>query len=116
MLYASGMKHEDMSKPQIGISAVWWEGNPVSRPPPNLVQDLNLTLDFPYSATTISTILRGRSRKAASSKDSSDCSTRRWEYPVRWSPTSQVEQRLTVDPSRRHHSGKPRHELQSSQS
>ncbi|ORY75929.1 dihydroxy-acid dehydratase [Leucosporidium creatinivorum] len=28
MLYASGMKHEDMSKPQIGISAVWWEGNP----------------------------------------------------------------------------------------
>lgn len=28
MLYAVGLKEEDMEKPQIGISPVWWEGNP----------------------------------------------------------------------------------------
>lgn len=28
MLYASGLKEEDMSKPQIGISSVYYEGNP----------------------------------------------------------------------------------------
>lgn len=28
MLYATGMKEEDMSKAQIGIASVWWEGNP----------------------------------------------------------------------------------------
>ncbi|TEB30302.1 dihydroxy-acid dehydratase [Coprinellus micaceus] len=28
MLYAVGLKEEDMGKPQIGISPVWWEGNP----------------------------------------------------------------------------------------
>ncbi len=28
MLYATGLTEEDMSKPQIGISSVWYEGNP----------------------------------------------------------------------------------------
>ncbi|KAJ9134614.1 Dihydroxy-acid dehydratase [Pleurostoma richardsiae] len=28
MLYATGMKEEDMNKPQVGISSVWYEGNP----------------------------------------------------------------------------------------
>ncbi|KAG2483497.1 hypothetical protein HYH03_017607, partial [Edaphochlamys debaryana] len=28
MLYATGLKESDMSKPQIGISSVWYEGNP----------------------------------------------------------------------------------------
>src|SRR5262245_48942588 len=28
MLYATGLTEEDMSKPQIGIASVWFEGNP----------------------------------------------------------------------------------------
>ncbi|KAL4419276.1 hypothetical protein ABPG77_008326 [Micractinium sp. CCAP 211/92] len=28
MLYATGLTEADMSKPQVGISSVWWEGNP----------------------------------------------------------------------------------------
>lgn len=28
MLYATGLKPDDMSKAQVGISSVWWEGNP----------------------------------------------------------------------------------------
>ncbi len=28
MLYATGMSPEDMNKPQVGISSVWYEGNP----------------------------------------------------------------------------------------
>lgn len=28
MLYAVGLTEEDMSKPQVGIATVWWEGNP----------------------------------------------------------------------------------------
>ncbi|KAG6372280.1 dihydroxy-acid and 6-phosphogluconate dehydratase [Boletus reticuloceps] len=28
MLYATGLTEEDMDKPQIGISPIWWEGNP----------------------------------------------------------------------------------------
>jgi len=28
MLYAVGLTEEDMTKPQIGISPIWWEGNP----------------------------------------------------------------------------------------
>ncbi|RKP07992.1 dihydroxy-acid dehydratase [Thamnocephalis sphaerospora] len=28
MLYATGLKEGDMSKPQVGISSVWYEGNP----------------------------------------------------------------------------------------
>lgn len=28
MLYATGLKEEDMNKPQIGIGSVWYEGNP----------------------------------------------------------------------------------------
>ena len=28
MLYATGLRHEDMAKPQIGIASMWFEGNP----------------------------------------------------------------------------------------
>lgn len=28
MLYATGLKEEDMDKPQVGIASVWYEGNP----------------------------------------------------------------------------------------
>lgn len=28
MLYGAGLTEEDMNKPQVGIAAVWWEGNP----------------------------------------------------------------------------------------
>ena len=28
MLFATGLTEEDMSKPQIGIASVWYEGNP----------------------------------------------------------------------------------------
>ncbi|KAJ8595669.1 dihydroxy-acid and 6-phosphogluconate dehydratase [Rhizopogon salebrosus TDB-379] len=28
MLYATGLTEDDMNKPQIGISPIWWEGNP----------------------------------------------------------------------------------------
>ncbi|KAF4598252.1 hypothetical protein EYR38_006648 [Pleurotus pulmonarius] len=28
MLYAVGLTEEDMNKPQVGISPIWWEGNP----------------------------------------------------------------------------------------
>jgi len=28
MLYATGLSEEDLSKPQVGISSVWFEGNP----------------------------------------------------------------------------------------
>eukprot|EP00878_Enallax_costatus_P022866 GHUV01024299.1.p2 GENE.GHUV01024299.1~~GHUV01024299.1.p2 ORF type:complete len:115 (+),score=23.16 GHUV01024299.1:155-499(+) len=28
MLYATGLKEEDMSKPQVGIASMWYEGNP----------------------------------------------------------------------------------------
>ncbi len=28
MLYATGLKEEDMAKPQVGIASVWFEGNP----------------------------------------------------------------------------------------
>src|SRR5271170_1571719 len=28
MLYATGLTEEDMAKPQVGISSVWFEGNP----------------------------------------------------------------------------------------
>ena len=28
MLYATGLTDEDMDKPQVGISSVWFEGNP----------------------------------------------------------------------------------------
>ncbi|MBM4228169.1 MAG: dihydroxy-acid dehydratase, partial [Gammaproteobacteria bacterium] len=28
MLYATGLKREDLDKPQIGIASVWFEGNP----------------------------------------------------------------------------------------
>lgn len=31
MLYATGLTDDDMAKPQIGISSVWYEGKP---PPP----------------------------------------------------------------------------------
>ena len=28
MLYATGLTPEDMSKPQVGIASMWYEGNP----------------------------------------------------------------------------------------
>lgn len=28
MLYATGLREEDMAKPQVGIASVWFEGNP----------------------------------------------------------------------------------------
>jgi dihydroxy-acid dehydratase len=28
MLYAVGLTQEDLNKPQVGISSIWWEGNP----------------------------------------------------------------------------------------
>jgi len=28
MLYATGLREEDMNKPQVGIASVWFEGNP----------------------------------------------------------------------------------------
>ena len=28
MLYATGLTEEDMSKPQVGVCSVWYEGNP----------------------------------------------------------------------------------------
>ncbi|KAF2140915.1 uncharacterized protein K452DRAFT_272627 [Aplosporella prunicola CBS 121167] len=31
MLYATGLKEEDMAKPQVGISSVWFEGNPCNK-------------------------------------------------------------------------------------
>ena len=31
MLYATGLEPEDMNKPQIGVSSVWWEGNPCNK-------------------------------------------------------------------------------------
>lgn len=33
MLYATGIKDEaQMQLPQVGISSMWWEGNPCSKP------------------------------------------------------------------------------------
>ncbi|KAE8154274.1 dihydroxy-acid dehydratase [Aspergillus avenaceus] len=31
MLYATGLNEEDMAKPQVGISSVWFEGNPCNK-------------------------------------------------------------------------------------
>jgi len=28
MLYATGLREDDMNKPQVGIASVWFEGNP----------------------------------------------------------------------------------------
>jgi dihydroxy-acid dehydratase len=28
MLYGAGLTHDDMSKAQVGIASIWWEGNP----------------------------------------------------------------------------------------
>ncbi|MGO9231235.1 MAG: dihydroxy-acid dehydratase, partial [Bryobacteraceae bacterium] len=28
MLFATGLREEDMNKPQVGIASVWYEGNP----------------------------------------------------------------------------------------
>jgi dihydroxy-acid dehydratase len=28
MLYATGIKEQDITKPQVGIASMWWEGNP----------------------------------------------------------------------------------------
>lgn len=37
MLYATGFKEEDLSKPQVGVASVWWSGNPCN----NHLLDLN---------------------------------------------------------------------------
>ncbi|CAN6652093.1 dihydroxy-acid dehydratase, mitochondrial [Trichomonascus vanleenenianus] len=37
MLYATGFTEEDLSKPQVGVSSVWWSGNPCN----NHLLDLN---------------------------------------------------------------------------
>ena len=31
MLYATGLTPEQMNKPQIGVSSVWWQGNPCNK-------------------------------------------------------------------------------------
>ena len=31
MLYATGLTEADMNKPQVGISSVWWQGNPCNK-------------------------------------------------------------------------------------
>jgi len=31
MLYATGLREEDMNKAQVGISSVWWQGNPCNK-------------------------------------------------------------------------------------
>ena len=31
MLYATGLSEADMNKPQVGISSVWWQGNPCNK-------------------------------------------------------------------------------------
>jgi dihydroxy-acid dehydratase len=31
MLYATGLTEADMNKPQIGVSSVWWQGNPCNK-------------------------------------------------------------------------------------
>lgn len=31
MLYATGFTEEDMNKPQVGVSSVWWSGNPCNQ-------------------------------------------------------------------------------------
>jgi len=31
MLYGTGMSAEDMGRAQVGISSVWWEGNPCNK-------------------------------------------------------------------------------------
>ena len=28
MLYATGLREDDLAKPQVGIASVWYEGNP----------------------------------------------------------------------------------------
>ncbi|KAH8835972.1 dihydroxy-acid dehydratase [Flagelloscypha sp. PMI_526] len=38
MLYATGLTEEDMSRPQVGISPIWWEGNPCNSHLLNLAQ------------------------------------------------------------------------------
>ncbi|DBB15609.1 hypothetical protein WJX82_001371 [Trebouxia sp. C0006] len=40
MLYATGMTEDDMDKPQVGISSVWWEGNPCNMHLHDLAQEV----------------------------------------------------------------------------
>jgi len=40
MLYATGLKDEDMGKPQVGISSMWYEGNPCNMHLLNLAQEV----------------------------------------------------------------------------
>ncbi|RHY50991.1 hypothetical protein DYB30_010604 [Aphanomyces astaci] len=40
MLYATGLKEEDITKPQVGIASVWWEGNPCNMHLLDLAQEI----------------------------------------------------------------------------
>jgi len=42
MLYATGLKPEDMGKPQVGISSVWYEGNPCNMHLMKLAEEVKL--------------------------------------------------------------------------
>lgn len=42
MLYATGLSEEDMNKPQIGISSVWYEGNPCNMHLMDLALDVKM--------------------------------------------------------------------------
>jgi dihydroxy-acid dehydratase len=42
MLYAAGLKPDDMDKPQVGIASVWWEGNPCNMHLLDLAQQIKL--------------------------------------------------------------------------
>ncbi|RHY30364.1 hypothetical protein DYB32_004372 [Aphanomyces invadans] len=40
MLYATGLKEDDITKPQVGIASVWWEGNPCNMHLLDLAQEI----------------------------------------------------------------------------
>ncbi|MBK90863.1 MAG: dihydroxy-acid dehydratase [Gemmatimonadetes bacterium] len=45
MLYAAGLKDEDLDKPQVGIASMWWDGNPCN------MHLLNLATEIASGAT-----------------------------------------------------------------
>jgi len=40
MLYATGIKEKDITKPQVGIASMWWEGNPCNMHLLDLAQEI----------------------------------------------------------------------------
>lgn len=44
MLYATGLEEKDMKKPQIGISSMWWEGNPCNMHLLELANDIKKSI------------------------------------------------------------------------